>query len=98
MRARGALYGLAIGDALGMPTQMLSRAEIVRRWGPLVPGFEPAPPGHPIAGGMPAGTVTDDTEQAVLLARLLVKGRGTMGVLTIRYTESRGRLAGHSQG
>jgi ADP-ribosylglycohydrolase len=27
-RARGALYGLAIGDALGMPTQMLSRADI----------------------------------------------------------------------
>ena len=75
-RARGALYGLAIGDALGMPTQMLSRAEIVRRWGPLLPGFEPAPPGHPIAAGMPAGAVTDDTEQAVLLARLLVKDRG----------------------
>jgi ADP-ribosylglycohydrolase len=77
-RARGALYGLAIGDALGMPTQMLSRAEIVRRWGPLLPGFEPAPPGHPIAGGMPAGAITDDTEQAILLARLLVKGRGTI--------------------
>src|SRR6516165_8869572 len=77
-RARGALYGLAIGDALGMPTQMLSRAEIVRRWGPLLRGFEPAPPGHPIAAGMPAGTVTDDTEQAVLLARLLVKGHGTV--------------------
>ncbi|HEY1320656.1 MAG TPA: ADP-ribosylglycohydrolase family protein [Streptosporangiaceae bacterium] len=77
-RARGALYGLAIGDALGMPTQMLSRAEIVRRWGPLLRGFEPAPPGHPIVGGMPAGAVTDDTEQAVLLARLLVKGRGTI--------------------
>jgi ADP-ribosylglycohydrolase len=61
-----------------MPTQMLSRAEIVRRWGPLLPGFEPAPPGHPIADGMPAGAVTDDTEQAVLLARLLVKGRGTI--------------------
>jgi ADP-ribosylglycohydrolase len=77
-RARGALYGLAIGDALGMPTQMLSRAEIVRRWGPLIPGFLPAPPGHPIAGGIAAGTVTDDTEQAVLLARLLIKGRGTI--------------------
>jgi ADP-ribosylglycohydrolase len=61
-----------------MPTQMLSRAEIVRRWGPLLRGFEPAPPGHPIAGGMPAGAVTDDTEQAVLLARLLIKGRGTI--------------------
>ena len=32
-RARGTLYGLAIGDALGMPTQMLSRAAIVDRWG-----------------------------------------------------------------
>jgi ADP-ribosylglycohydrolase len=59
-----------------MPTQMLSRAEIVRRWGLLLPGFEPAPPGHPIAAGMPAGAVTDDTEQAVLLGRLLVRGRG----------------------
>jgi ADP-ribosylglycohydrolase len=77
-RARGALYGLAIGDALGMPTQMLSRPEIVARWGPMLTGFEPAPPGHPIAAGMPAGAVTDDTEQAVLLGRLLVAGHGTI--------------------
>ncbi len=77
-RARGALYGLAIGDALGMPTQMLSRAEITRRWGGFLHGFESAPPGHPIATGLPAGTVTDDTEQAVLLGRLLVKGDGAV--------------------
>src|ERR1700749_1496978 len=38
-RARGALYGLAIGDALGMPTQLLSRPEIEARWGPLLTGF-----------------------------------------------------------
>ena len=75
-RARGALYGLAIGDALGMPTQLLSRREIVARWGEQLRGFEPAPPGHPIADGLPAGSVTDDTEQAVLLGRLLVRGRG----------------------
>jgi ADP-ribosylglycohydrolase len=74
-RARGALYGLAIGDALGMPTQLLSRRQITRRWGPLLTGFEAAPPWHPIAAGMPAGAVTDDTEQAVLLARLLLAGR-----------------------
>jgi len=61
-----------------MPTQMLSRPEIVARWGPLLTGFEPAPPGHPIAAGMPAGAVTDDTEQAVLLGRLLVQGHGTI--------------------
>ena len=52
VRARGALYGLAIGDALGMPTQMLSRPQIVARWGTLLAGFEPAPPGHPIAAGL----------------------------------------------
>jgi ADP-ribosylglycohydrolase len=75
-RARGALYGLAIGDALGMPTQMLSRREIVERWGEFLTGFEPAPPDHPIAAGLPAGAVTDDTEQAVLLGRLLVQGHG----------------------
>ncbi|HEY5400207.1 MAG TPA: ADP-ribosylglycohydrolase family protein [Trebonia sp.] len=75
-RARGALYGLAIGDALGMPTQLLSRRQIVDRWGPMLTGFEAAPDDHPIAAGMPAGAVTDDTEQAVLLGRLLVDGGG----------------------
>jgi ADP-ribosylglycohydrolase len=78
LRARGALYGLAIGDALGMPAQMLSRAQIRDRWGDRLTGFEPAPPGHPIAAGMPAGSVTDDTEQAVLLGKLLVSGHGTI--------------------
>jgi ADP-ribosylglycohydrolase len=78
LHARGALYGLAIGDALGMPTQLLSRREIVQRWGDLLPGFVPAPPGHPIAAGMPAGAVTDDTEQTVLLGRLLVQGGGVV--------------------
>jgi ADP-ribosylglycohydrolase len=73
-RARGALYGLAIGDALGMPTQMLSREQIASRYGRLT-GFEPAPADHPIAAGQPAGAVTDDTEQAVLVGRLLVQAQ-----------------------
>jgi ADP-ribosylglycohydrolase len=77
-RARATLYGLAIGDALGMPTQLLSRHEIVARWGEQLHGFEPAPHGHPIAAGLPAGSVTDDTEQAVVLGRLLVQGHGTI--------------------
>jgi len=76
MRALGALYGLAIGDALGMPTQSLSRAEIEARYGGLVTTFWPGSPDHPLAAGLPAGTVTDDTEQAVLLARLVIEGDG----------------------
>jgi ADP-ribosylglycohydrolase len=75
-RALGALYGLALGDALGMPTESLPRAAIVARYGPLVDDFHPGPAGHPIAAGLAAGSVTDDTEQAVLLARLVVAGRG----------------------
>lgn len=74
-RARAALYGLAIGDALGMPTQLLSPEEVVRQFGNLS-GFEPAAPDHPIAAGMPAGAVTDDTEQALLLARAIIAGAG----------------------
>jgi len=75
-RAAGALYGLAIGDALGMPTQSLPRELIATRYGGLVAGFEPGPQDHPLAAGMPAGSVTDDTEQAVLLAGVLLDGDG----------------------
>ena len=75
-RATGALYGLAIGDALGMPTQALPRAEIVARYGPLIGGFEAGPADHPLAAGLPAGSVTDDTEQAVLVGQLLAESGG----------------------
>ncbi len=78
-RAVGALYGLAIGDALGMPTESRSRPDIVARYGDLLVAFEPGPPDHPLAAGLPAGTVTDDTEQTVLLARLIVEHRGDIG-------------------
>ena len=74
-RARAALYGLAIGDALGMPTQLMSREQVRERFGRLT-GFEPADPDHPIAAGMPAGSITDDTEQALIVAEALVKGGG----------------------
>jgi ADP-ribosylglycohydrolase len=74
-RAYGALLGLAIGDALGMPTQAMSRAEIEADYG-LITGLRAAGPRQRIAAGRPAGTVTDDTEQALLLAGLLVDGAG----------------------
>jgi len=74
-RATAALYGLAIGDALGMPTQMMSRERIAQRYGQLS-GFEPGGADHPIAAGLPAGSITDDTEQALLLARHLVRNAG----------------------
>jgi ADP-ribosylglycohydrolase len=73
-RALGALTGLAIGDALGMPTQTLPRE--AARAGGGVTGFRAAAPDHPLAHGLPAGHVTDDTEQALLLADALIAGAG----------------------
>ncbi len=95
-RALGALLGLAIGDALGMPTQLLSRDQIVDAYGPLLSGFEPAPPGHPIAAGMTAGQVTDDTEQAVILAEVLIAGGGVDR--RPRAGRAPGRLGGRHAG
>lgn len=83
-RALGALYGLAIGDALGMPTQMMSRSEIAARYGSIT-RFEPAAADHPLAAGMAAASVTDDTEQALLLARLLIEGRGIVDPLAFAH-------------
>lgn len=76
-RALATLTGLAIGDALGMPSQMMSRPEVLHRFGPGgITGFEPAAADHPLAAGLPAGSVTDDTDQALLLAHHLVAGGG----------------------
>jgi len=80
--ALGALYGLAIGDALGMPTQLLSPEDVDRRFGTIT-WFQPAPDDHPIAAGLPAGHITDDTEQALLIARLLIDGHGRIDPHTL---------------
>lgn len=59
-RVYGALIGQAVGDSLGAPTEGLTRAEIIARYG-WVDDF---------VSDDPAGT--DDTEYAVLTARLLL--------------------------
>lgn len=75
-RAYGALAGLALGDALGMPTQAMSPQQIQTVYG-QVTGLVDGDKTQPYAPGMAAGSVTDDTEQALLIASLLLKGRGS---------------------
>jgi ADP-ribosylglycohydrolase len=67
-RFRGSIVGLAVGDALGHPTEFVgSVASIRARWPPLgVTGFEPS-------GRHPAGTFTDDTQMSICVARALVE-------------------------
>ncbi|WP_088288683.1 ADP-ribosylglycohydrolase family protein [Kineosporia sp. A_224] len=74
-RSLAALLGLAVGDALGMPTQELSRARAEQLLG-AGPVLLDGPPDNPVCPGLAAGSVTDDTAQALLLGRLLVDGHG----------------------
>ncbi|GAB1335085.1 hypothetical protein ACE1SV_16750 [Streptomyces sp. E-15] len=60
-RARGALLGLAVGDALGAPAENLRPSEIRARWG-RVTGY---------VAEQPCGT--DDTEYAIFSGLLLAR-------------------------
>lgn len=55
----------------------MSRDFIRERYGTLE-GFRDAPAENPVSRGMAAGKVTDDTDQTVILARLLIEGSGTV--------------------
>jgi ADP-ribosylglycohydrolase len=81
-RATGCLEGLALGDALGMPTQSFSPDQIEQRYGELSDLVDAADD-QPIAPRMGAGSVTDDTEQALLLARLLIDGGGHVDAVAL---------------
>lgn len=59
-RVYGALIGQAVGDALGAPTEGLTRQQIVEKYGWITDFVDDDPAG------------TDDTEYAVLTARVLL--------------------------
>ncbi|MEU0695035.1 ADP-ribosylglycohydrolase family protein [Streptomyces niveus] len=72
-RARGALLGLAVGDALGAPAENMRPSEIRRRWG-RIEGF---------VTDNPAGT--DDTEYAIFSGLLLARHGSA---LTVTHVEN----------
>jgi ADP-ribosyl-[dinitrogen reductase] hydrolase len=66
-QARGVVLGLACGDALGRPVEFSARSAIAAEHGQLDEMV-----GHG-TWNQPAGTITDDTEQALCIARSLVE-------------------------
>ncbi|MFF3646738.1 ADP-ribosylglycohydrolase family protein [Streptomyces sp. NPDC002564] len=72
-RARGALLGLAVGDALGAPAENMKPSEIRRRWGRIT-GY---------VAEHPAGT--DDTEYAIFSGLLLARHGSA---LTVAHVEA----------
>jgi ADP-ribosylglycohydrolase len=71
-RAIGCLAGVAIGDAMGMPTFGFSPDQIREKFG-KVTNFMDAPTGHMIHDGLKAGQVTDDTHITLVLADAIIK-------------------------
>lgn len=69
-RAYGMLAGVAVGDALGMPGEFLTR-ETIEEWYGGITDLRTADPRHP-HHRLPAGSVTDDTDHTLLLADLLL--------------------------
>lgn len=55
-RFRGCMLGSAIGDALGMPSENMTRAQIINKFGDRIDRFYPKP-----NRGLKAGQWTDDT-------------------------------------
>ena len=66
-RILGCLTGLAVGDALGMPTEMLTQEQIREEFG-WVEGLRSAPSWHPHHLLAP-GRITDDTGQMLSVAQ-----------------------------
>ncbi|MGH0052343.1 MAG: ADP-ribosylglycohydrolase family protein [Sphaerochaetaceae bacterium] len=67
------LEAFAVGDAMGMPTEFMTRTEIVSSIGQVIGLLDSSLSVH--HADLPAGSVTDDTEQTLyLLDRYLEKG------------------------
>lgn len=66
-KLKGALYGFAVGDAMGATTEFMDEQEIKEQYGKI----------EDILGGgwlnLKAGGITDDTEMSLCIMRVLVK-------------------------
>lgn len=71
-RILGALSGVALGDAFGMPCEMWSQRRIRRIYG-RIDRLYPGNPENEISAGLRAGEVTDDTIFTLIISQLLIE-------------------------
>ena len=71
-RVLGCLFGMATGDALGVPSSFLTPVHIRKVWG-WIDTFYPPEEDHIFHAGLKAGEYTDDTEQALALIKAFRK-------------------------
>lgn len=70
----GGLYGQALGDAFGMPGQV-HPDDTVASFGWL-DTWQSSPDNHIVHAGLPAGRITDDSEQAFSIIQAIIKAGG----------------------
>ncbi|KAF1299414.1 hypothetical protein BAU15_01855 [Enterococcus sp. JM4C] len=71
----GALYGAAVGDALGAPTELRNIDQIIETFGGYVKEYTQSP-GDTFARDYPVGTVTDDFSMSYYLMKEIIDNNG----------------------
>lgn len=83
-RIRGVLIGVAVGDAMGMPTEFLTYHKIKNSLG-TVTTFLPSLGEDLLKRNMKAGEITDDTINTLLLLDTIIESKGIID--TEKYIE-----------
>lgn len=68
----GVLYGMAVGDAMGMPPELWSRKKLLEEYGEIT-DFLDGNPENEISYQYKAGNFTDDTSQAITILDSLIE-------------------------
>ncbi|MGR5063183.1 ADP-ribosylglycohydrolase family protein [Photobacterium sp. DNB22_13_2] len=76
-RILGCLYGQAIGDAMGMPSELWTKNKVVDYFG-WIDDFLPGPEENIAANEFSAGEFTDDTSQCVALMDAVIEADGKL--------------------
>ena len=90
----GSLLGAAVGDTMGAPTEMRTKAQIAEKFGGYVTEIL-TPPSDTFARGAEAGFVTDDFSLAYFTAETILKNGGKIDEKTA--VESLLCWAGHEE-
>ncbi|MGE5703817.1 MAG: ADP-ribosylglycohydrolase family protein, partial [Clostridia bacterium] len=83
-RVKGSLLGVAIGDAMGMPSELWSRHKVKARFGRITT-FLPGPDDHFVVKGFRAGQFTDDTAQTLKICQSIIKHEGAVDPTSVAY-------------
>ncbi|MDR6294886.1 ADP-ribosylglycohydrolase [Pantoea dispersa] len=91
-RILGAFYGQALGDAMGMPSELWPRSRVKQHFG-WIDRFLPGPAENNAACYFGRAAFTDDTSMALALADAIISHDGeidaeTIGVNILRWAEA----------